>query len=95
MCFKYPKSESTDNVIDGLSFVIPAGSVCVIVGENGCGKSSTLKLLTRMYDITDGNILIDDKPIQSYKLNELRDASAIMHQDYLHFKLSVRRVFWL
>ncbi|KAG8930108.1 hypothetical protein FRC01_003253 [Tulasnella sp. 417] len=90
VCFKYPKSESKDNVIDGLSFVIPAGSICVIVGENGCGKSSTLKLLTRTYDITDGDILIDDKPIQSYRLNELRDASAIMHQDYLHFKFSIR-----
>lgn len=91
MCFKYPKSDSKDNVIDGLSFVIPAGSICVIVGENGCGKSSTLKLLTRTYDITEGDILIDDKPIQSYKVKELRDASAIMHQDYLHFKFSVSR----
>ncbi|KAG9016796.1 hypothetical protein FRB90_002129 [Tulasnella sp. 427] len=88
--FKYPKSEATDNVIDGLSFVIPAGSICVIVGENGCGKSSTLKLLTRTYDITGGEILIDDEPIQSYKLDELRNASAIMHQDYLHFKFSIR-----
>ncbi|KAG8892769.1 hypothetical protein FRC00_011570, partial [Tulasnella sp. 408] len=90
VCFKYPKSDSKDNVIDGLSFVIPAGSICVIVGENGCGKSSTLKLLTRTYDITEGDILIDDKPIQSYKVKELRDASAIMHQDYLHFKFSIR-----
>ncbi|KIO28762.1 hypothetical protein M407DRAFT_22018 [Tulasnella calospora MUT 4182] len=88
--FKYPKSDSKDNVIDGLSFVIPAGSICVIVGENGCGKGSTLKLLTRTYDITDGKIFIDDKPIESYKLNLLRDASAIMHQDYLHFKFSIR-----
>lgn len=78
-----------DNVIDGLSFTISAGSICVIVGENGCGKSSTLKLLTRTYDVTEGQILIDDKPIQDYKLNDLRDASAIMHQDYVHFKLSV------
>ncbi|KAG9016798.1 hypothetical protein FRB90_002131 [Tulasnella sp. 427] len=88
--FRYPKSESKDNVIDNLSFVIPAGSICVIVGENGCGKSSTLKLLTRTYDVSGGEILIDDKPIQSYKLNELRDASAIMHQEYMHFKLSIR-----
>ncbi|KAG9016797.1 hypothetical protein FRB90_002130 [Tulasnella sp. 427] len=88
--FRYPTSDSKDNVIDNLSFVVPAGSICVIVGENGCGKSSTLKLLTRTYDVMGGDILIDDQPIQSYKLKDLRDASAIMHQDYMHFKLSIR-----
>ncbi|KAG8888842.1 hypothetical protein FRB98_006628 [Tulasnella sp. 332] len=86
--FKYPNTEAT--VIDKLSFKIAAGSTVVIVGENGCGKSSSMKLLSRLYDVTDGEILIDDLPITEYKVNDLRAATAIMYQDYHHFDLSLQ-----
>lgn len=88
MSFKYPTKEA--NVIDGLSFTIKPGDTVVIVGENGCGKSSTIKLLTRLYEVTGGEILIDDLPVKDYKLKDLRAASAIMYQDYHHFDLTVR-----
>lgn len=85
--FKYPHSDAT--AIGNLSFTIPAGSICVIVGENGCGKISTLNLLNRLYDATEGEIVIDDLPIKDYKLEDLRQSTAIMFQDYHHFDLSV------
>ncbi|KAG8882512.1 hypothetical protein FRB97_008138 [Tulasnella sp. 331] len=86
--FKYPNTEAT--VIDKLCFKIAAGSTVVIVGENGCGKSSSMMLLSRLYDVTGGEILIDDLPITEYKINDLRAATAIMHQDYHHFDLSLQ-----
>ncbi|KAG9033038.1 hypothetical protein FRB95_000623 [Tulasnella sp. JGI-2019a] len=86
--FKYPSTETT--VIDKLSFNIAAGSTVVIVGENGCGKSSSIKLLGRLYDVTDGEILIDGLPIKDYKIDDLRAATAIMYQDYHHFDLSLQ-----
>ncbi|KAG9013438.1 hypothetical protein FRB94_002512 [Tulasnella sp. JGI-2019a] len=86
--FKYPGKDTM--VIDGLSFSLPAGSICVIVGENGCGKSSTIKLLTRLYDVDAGEILVDDLPLKEYKIDDIRGATAIMHQDYHHFNLTLR-----
>ncbi|KAG8903124.1 hypothetical protein FRB99_003726 [Tulasnella sp. 403] len=84
--FKYPGNEKV--AIKDLSFTVPAGSICVIVGENGCGKSSSVKLLSRMYDVTDGQILIDDRPIQDYKLRDLRASSAIMYQDCMRLSFT-------
>ncbi|KAG8873331.1 hypothetical protein FRB97_006817 [Tulasnella sp. 331] len=86
--FKYPNKDTA--VINDLSFSLPASSICVIVGENGCGKSSTIKLLTRLYDVDDGEILIDDVPLKEYKVDDIRRATAIMHQDYHHFDLTLR-----
>lgn len=87
VCFKYPRNDAT--VIDDLSFKIDAGSIVVIVGENGCGKSSMLKLLARTYDVISGEVLIDGTNIKDYRVEDLRNASAFMHQDYQHFNFSV------
>lgn len=85
--FRYPRSDKV--VLDNLSFKVPAGAICVIVGENGCGKSSTLKLLNRMYDVDSGEILVDGRSIKDYKVDDLRAASAFMHQTYQHYNFSV------
>ena len=57
---------------------------------NGSGKSTILKLISRLYDPTEGAILIDDQDIKTFKLADLRRAMAILFQDYTHFPLSVR-----
>ena len=62
----------------------------VIVGSNGSGKSTILKLVARIYDPTEGSIFIDGQDIKSLKLADLRRAMAILFQDYTHFPLSVR-----
>ncbi|KAG8748264.1 hypothetical protein FRC10_007654 [Ceratobasidium sp. 414] len=77
-------------VLRDLSFTIKSGQLCVIVGENGCGKSTTINLLTRLYDSTSGTVFIDERPIGEYKISSLRAATNVMYQDYQHLPLTVQ-----
>ncbi|KAG6332407.1 hypothetical protein ID866_6678 [Astraeus odoratus] len=86
--FKYPEAE--EYALYNVSFKISAGQLCVIVGVNGSGKSTILKLIARIYDPTEGIILIDDQDIKTLKLADLRRAMAILFQDYTHFPLTVK-----
>jgi len=61
----------------------------VIVGSNGSGKSTVLKLILRLYDPTEGVILINDQDISTLKLADLRECVSALFQDYTHFPLSV------
>lgn len=85
--FKYPGA--TDYVLRNISFKLERGQLCVIVGKNGSGKSSVLKLLARIYDPTEGTILIDGQDISTLKLADLRRAMAMLFQDYSIFPLSI------
>ncbi|KAF8264169.1 P-loop containing nucleoside triphosphate hydrolase protein [Lactarius quietus] len=86
--FRYPGSEKY--ALRGISFRVLPGQLCVIVGSNGSGKSTILKLASRIYDPTEGSILIDGHDIKTLKLADLRRAMAILFQDYTHFPLSIR-----
>lgn len=86
--FRYPGSEKY--ALRGTSFRVLPGQLCVIVGTNGSGKSTILKLAARIYDPTEGSILIDGHDIKTLKLADLRRAMAILFQDYTHFPLSIR-----
>ncbi|KAF9242363.1 P-loop containing nucleoside triphosphate hydrolase protein [Melanogaster broomeanus] len=86
--FRYPGTERY--ALHNVSFKIGAGQLCVIVGVNGSGKSTILKLISRIYDTTEGTILIDDQDIKTFKLADLRHAMSILFQDYTYFPLSVR-----
>lgn len=62
----------------------------VIVGVNGSGKSSIVKLFNRLYDPTEGEILVDGLPLASYKIKDIRRAMAILRQDHEIYPLSLR-----
>lgn len=62
-----------------------------MVGANGSGKSTVLKLIARLYDPTEGEIFIDGREIRQVRLADLRQATSVLFQDYTHFPLSVRR----
>ena len=62
----------------------------MIVGANGSGKSTILKLVTRIYDPVEGQILLNGQDIRTLKLCDLREAISVLFQDYTHFPLSVR-----
>ena len=62
----------------------------VIVGTNGSGKSTLLKLMLRLYDPTEGTILVNGQDIKALKLVDLRESMAVLFQDYTHFPLTVR-----
>jgi ABC-type multidrug transport system fused ATPase/permease subunit len=60
------------------------------VGFNGSGKSTILKLVARIYDVTEGTIRINGRDIREVKLDDLRRSIAVLFQDYTLFPLSVR-----
>ncbi|KDR84731.1 hypothetical protein GALMADRAFT_284753 [Galerina marginata CBS 339.88] len=86
--FKYPGSDAY--ALHHTSFKIDRGQLCVIVGNNGSGKSTILKLIARLYDPTDGLILIDGIDIKTLRLADLRRAISVLFQDYTLFPLSIR-----
>ncbi|KAJ4473834.1 P-loop containing nucleoside triphosphate hydrolase protein [Lentinula aciculospora] len=86
--FKYPESKSY--ALRNVSFKIAKGQLCVILGQNGSGKSTILKLISRLYDPLEGQIFVDDQDIKTLKLADLRRALAILFQDYTHFPLSIK-----
>ncbi|KAG2034310.1 P-loop containing nucleoside triphosphate hydrolase protein [Suillus americanus] len=84
--FQYPGVD--EYALRNVSFKIEAGQLCVVVGGNGSGKSTILKLISRIYDPTEGTILIDDRDIKTLRLADLRAAMSILFQNYTHFPLS-------
>lgn len=81
--FQYPTSDGP--VLSNLSFTVNPGEKLAIIGATGSGKSSLFQLIPRLYDVTDGEILIDDKPISSYKLETLRKSIGYVPQSPLLF----------
>ncbi len=72
-----------------ISLDLPASSLVVIVGANGSGKSSLVKLLSSLHHPTSGTIFIDGKQSNEYRSRDLRKATAILTQDHLLFPFSV------
>ncbi|KAJ7358439.1 P-loop containing nucleoside triphosphate hydrolase protein [Mycena albidolilacea] len=87
--FAYPGEKSKEAALRDVSFRIPAGSLVVVVGANGSGKSTIIKLLTRMYDTQEGEVLIDGLPIQQYCMAGLRRAQATLTQEHKLYPLTL------
>lgn len=73
-----------------VSFTIEKGQTLAIIGKTGSGKSTILDLIGRLYDVTDGEILIDGKPIKSFNLNSLRKAIGAVPQDAFLFSDTIK-----
>jgi ATP-binding cassette subfamily B protein len=84
--FRYPDQERW--AIRNLSFTMQAGEKLALVGENGAGKTTLVKLLARLYEPTEGRILIDGVDIRDYNLASLRQNIGIIFQDYIRFQLT-------
>ncbi len=83
--FKY--SDSHKWAIRNLSFELKAGEKLALVGENGAGKTTLVKLLARLYEPTEGRILIDGVDIRDYNLDSLRNNIGIIFQDYIRWQM--------
>ena len=76
-------------VLNGVSFKAKQGEVTALVGASGCGKTTVLKLISRLYDYDSGQILIDGKDIKEISTESLFDKVSIVFQDVVLFNQSV------
>jgi ATP-binding cassette, subfamily B, multidrug efflux pump len=91
LSFVYPGATSRDSeIFHSLSLKIPAGSSLAIVGPTGSGKSTLVNLIPRLYDATDGAVLIDGRPIRQYPLEVLRSNIGFVPQETFLFSDTVR-----
>lgn len=86
--FRYPRSEN--DILKNVSVTIHQGEKLSIVGLNGAGKTTFIKLLTRLYDPTEGQILLNGVDIREYGYDEYLTLLAVVFQDFKTFSLSVR-----
>jgi len=86
--FAYPGAGKT-NALNNVSLSIKPGQLVVIVGANGSGKSTIIRLLSRLYDPSSGTILIDDIPTSQYHTPDLRQGIALFAQDHNLYPLSI------
>ena len=84
--FRYPGSPRW--AVRNLSFTLHAGEILALVGENGAGKTTIVKLLTRLYDPTEGRITLDGHPLAAYDVDSLRAGIGAIFQDFVRYDLT-------
>ncbi|MFI3238590.1 MAG: ABC transporter ATP-binding protein [Lachnospiraceae bacterium] len=87
--FKYYQN-SEDAVLSNINVDIRSGQSVGIVGSTGCGKTSFVHLISRLYDATEGTVYVDGMDVKEYSLKNLRDGVAVVLQNNLLFSGSVR-----
>jgi ATP-binding cassette subfamily B protein len=85
--FKYPNTEKW--ALRNVSFTLRVGEKLALVGENGAGKTTLVKLLARLYDPSEGRILIDGVDLKAYQMDSLRRHIGVIFQDFVKFYLKV------
>jgi ATP-binding cassette subfamily B protein len=90
--FRY--SPDAPNVLENINMTIPSGSVVALVGPNGSGKTSLVKLLCRLHDPTSGSIRLDGTDIREFSVTALRRQIAVVFQDYAQYHLTARENIW-
>ena len=78
--FRYPGT--TRNVLENVNLTLAPNDHVVLVGVNGAGKTTLIKLITRLYDVTEGAILLDGRDIREYDVAALHDLYGIIFQDF-------------
>ena len=83
-------SGSNRPVVQDLNFCLRPGQTVALIGVNGAGKTTIVKLLTRLYDPSEGEILLDGVDLREYSLEDLRNEMSVIFQDYVRFDLMAR-----
>ncbi|MEP7044178.1 MAG: ABC transporter ATP-binding protein [Dokdonella sp.] len=81
--FRYPGAERW--AVRHLSFTLQAGEILALVGENGAGKTTVVKLLARLYEPDEGRILLDGRDLREYDLEALRAHVGVIFQDFVRY----------
>lgn len=87
VCFGYNKG---DNVLENINFKANAGNIVGIIGSTGCGKSSLVNLIPRLYDVTGGEVLVDGVNVKEYDLTALRDMIGVVLQKNVLFSGTIK-----
>jgi ATP-binding cassette subfamily B protein len=86
--FRYPGSSRL--VLDGLNFHLRPGERVALIGENGEGKTTIVKLITRLYDPTEGQVLLDGVDLKEYRLEDLYREIGVIFQDFMRYEMTAR-----
>ena len=86
--FVYPGTERL--VLDHLNFRLSPGERVALIGENGQGKTTIVKLITRLYDPTEGEILLDGVDLREYDLEHLYREIGVIFQDFMRYEMTAR-----
>ncbi|MGL5891084.1 MAG: ABC transporter ATP-binding protein [Bacteroidia bacterium] len=85
--FVYP--DSGIKALDGISFTVKAGQSAAFLGRTGSGKSTLAQLMVRLYDVSEGEILVDGSNIRTVNLNDLREAAGYVPQEVFLFSETI------
>lgn len=88
VCFKYPHTKN--DVLKGVSFTLNKGDKISLVGINGSGKSTIIKLMLGLYDVESGDILINGYPMSDYEIRDVRKMFSVLFQNFVQYPLSLR-----
>lgn len=97
--FRYPTADKADKdgvpkaerwALRGVSFFVPRGQSVALVGENGAGKTTIVKLLTRLYLPTEGRVLLDGKDVRDWDTEALRARIGVVFQDWQEYELDLQ-----
>lgn len=86
--FAYPGT--TRRVLRDFNMVLRPGERIALIGENGQGKTTIVKLITRLYDPTEGQILLDGTDLREYSLEDLHRHIGVIFQDFVRFEMTAR-----
>jgi ATP-binding cassette subfamily B protein len=88
VAFRYPGSSRL--VLNGLNFYFHPGERVALIGENGEGKTTIVKLLTRLYDPIEGQVLLDGVDLREYNLEDLYREIGVIFQDFMRYEMTAR-----
>ena len=86
--FRYP--DGNENVLSDISFKAETGDTVAFIGSTGCGKSSVVNLVSRFYDVNDGEVLVDGVDVRKYRKNELAKKIGYVSQKAVMFSGDIR-----
>ena len=89
--FTYPDDKGQKPILSELNLVVEAGQKVALVGESGCGKSTTVNLIERLYEPIEGEILLDDINIKEYNIEYLRSLIGYVKQEPVLFNNSIKK----
>lgn len=86
--FRYPGTERL--ILDGLNFRLSPGERIALIGQNGQGKTTIVKLITRLYDPTEGQVLLDGVDLREYDIEDLCGEVGVIFQDFMRYEMTAR-----